>query len=183
MGTMASVRRLAALGVCAGIVALSGVASAQDPVNNSVTDVPPLWRAVANFVLTLLLGAALVGWGYNYVARITGRIREEPGASFAWGLGLLVVAAVGGAILAVLGGILGSLIFVAIVLGLLVVAVVGTIMAYLTLFGAVVENQWVALGLTAITSAVVSFVPVVGPIVGFVTTSVGVGAIARDYRA
>ena len=180
---MVSVRRFALVGVWAVVVGLTGVVAAQDPSNVSRPDVPPLWRAAGNFVLTLLIGGVLLTTGYNYVTRVTERIREEPGTSFLWGLALLVLFVVGGVLVALLLGVVGRLLFVGLVITFVVVAIVGSILAYLALFGLVVESRWVALGLAAVVGSVLAFVPILGPIVGFLVTTVGVGAIARNYRA
>ena len=180
---MVSVRRFALVGVWTSVVALSGVVAAQDPSAVSRPDVPPLWRAAGNFVLTLLIGGILITTGYNYVARIDERIREEPGASFLWGLGVFLLFVVGGVLLAVLLGIVGRLLFVVLVIGFVLIALVGTVLGYLTIFGLVVESQWVALGLAAIAGSVLALVPILGPIVGFFVTTVGVGAMVRNYRA
>lgn len=180
---MVSVRRFALVGVWAVVVGLTGVVAAQDPSNVSRPDVPPLWRAAGNFVLTLLVGWVLLAAGPEYVTRVNERVREEPGASFLWGLAVLLLFVVGGVILVTLVGVVGRLLFIVLVIAFVVIAIVGSILAYLALFGLVVESRWLALGLTAIAGSVLAFVPILGPVVGLLVTTVGVGAMVRNYRA
>lgn len=183
MTSMLSVRRFAPLGVWLAVMTFSGVVVAQDPVDAVRTDVPPFWRAVGNFVLTLVVGGILLVSARDYVVRIGERIRKKPGGSFLWGLAILLLFTGAGVILVLFVGVLGRLLFIVLLIAFVVVAIVGNVLAYLALFEWLVDNRWFALVLAATVGSVLAIVPVVGQVAGFLATSIGVGAIVRKYRA
>ena len=174
-------RRLILFRVLGVLVAFTGVVVAQEPFSTSGPDFTPFQQAAGNFVFTLVVGGILLTLGKGYFDSVSEKLRREFGSSFLWGLGVLVsILGVGVLLTLFLGGI-GQLLFSILLLGFVLIAIVGRVVAYLVLFGWLVDNQWLALGLTALVEAIFLVLPPFGTVVELVVASIGSGAILRNH--
>lgn len=174
-------RRLTLFGVLGALVAFTGVVVAQEPFGASGPDFSPFQQAVGNFVFTLLVGGILLTLGKGYFDSVSDNLRRGLGSSFLWGLGVLVsILGVGVLLTLILGGI-GQLMFSILLIGFVLVAIVGRVVAYLVLFGWLVDSQWIALGLTAVVGAIFLVLPPFGTVVELLMASIGSGAMLRNY--
>ncbi|WP_382195555.1 hypothetical protein [Halorussus sp. GCM10023401] len=178
---MAVSRQLALFGVFGASLAFAGVAVAQEPFGATDFYLSPFERAAANFVFTLFVGGAVLTLGHNYFDSVRDHLRLAPGSSFLWGLGVLVTTLGVGVLLTLFLGGIGRLVFTALLLGFVLVAVVGRVVAYLVLFGWLVDRRWLALGLTAVVGAVFLVVPPLGTVAELLVASTGTGAMFRNY--
>jgi len=174
-------RRLTLFGVLGTLVAFTGVVVAQEQFGAAGPDFSPFQQAVGNFAFTLLVGGILLTLGKGYFDSVSDNLRRGLGSSFLWGLGVLVsILGVGVLLTLILGGI-GQLMFSILLIGFVLVAIVGRVVAYLVLFGWLVESQWIALGLTAVVGAIFLVLPPFGTVVELLMASIGSGAMLRNY--
>jgi hypothetical protein len=141
----------------------------------------PSVRFGAGLALSLVVGGILLAGAPRYVDRIIGRIHDDTGISFLWGVGVLVLFIGSFVLLAIT--VVGIVIAIPLMIGFVVVAIVGNVLGYLAVLSGVVENRWLALVLAAALASLLGAIPVLGNLIGFVVGSLGVGAIARDWRA
>lgn len=155
-----------------------GPAAAQQAAPGA--EVSPLAGAAVSMATTLLVGGGLVALAPAYTERVTDRIRDRPLVAFLYGVGLGVAFAVGFALLLLVFGPFGFVLALPAVVVLLVVAELGVLAA-----GRVVAGGWgwgPALLVALALAGVVGAVPLFGPAVGFVLSSLGIGTAYLDYR-
>ena len=176
-------RRRIAFGIALFLTMLPGLAAGRQHERGEPT---PSWAeggldsALVGVLVTVIVGGVLLVAARSYAERVTNRARAEPARSF--GVGFVAFLAVLG--LYVLGVATRILLILAVplFLGYVVVAVLGTVVGELAA-GRLVTNGWVAaLAVAAAIAAIVSGVPLLGAIVGFVVGSIGVGAILNELR-
>jgi hypothetical protein len=177
---MSSLHRTAAV-FSVLLAVVPATVAAQPGTAAESAQLPPPVQAVVGFVSTLLVGAVLLSSASGFVDRCVDRIRDEAGASFGWGV-LVLVAFVGVAVLLALT-VVGVVLVVPLALGFVVVAFVGSALGYLALFDGVLDSRGQALVAGAAVAGATNLIPVLGGLVGFVVGSLGVGAVVRDYRA
>lgn len=172
--------RRAHISALGAFVAFTGTVVAQDPLGASRPDFSPFQQAIWNFAFTLLVGGILLTLGHSYFDSVSSHLRRETGSSFLWGLGILVTTLGTGVLLTLFLGGVGQLVFGVLLLGLVLIAIVGRVVAYLVLFGWLVDSQWVALSLTAIVGAIFLVFPPFGTVVELLVASIGSGAMLRN---
>lgn len=155
-------------------VVLQGASEVNQP------QVDPATQGIGGVVLTLIVGAILLAAAPNYVDAVIEDILEEPLASFAWGVAVFVGLVVLVFLLAIT--VVGVILVIPLLLIFVIVAIVGNILAWLAVCDGFVDSRWVALVVAAVVAAAIGFVPIVGPLVGFVISSVGIGAVVRHWR-
>lgn len=139
----------------------------------------PVEQATGSFLSTIIVGAIMLAASPNYVDSIIEDVLEEPVASFAWGI-LTLIVFVGTAFLLAIT-IIGIVLVIPLVILFVIVAIAGNVLAYLAVCDGFVDNRWAALVVAALAVTVVSLIPAIGTIVGFVVGSVGTGAIVRRW--
>lgn len=139
----------------------------------------PIVQATGGFFFTLIVGAIVLAAAPNYVDSIIEDIYDEPVASFAWGV-LVLIVFVGSVILLAIT-IVGIILVIPLLLAFIVLAIVGNVLAFLAVCDGVVDSRWVALVVAAAGVAIVNFIPVIGAIISFVIGSVGMGAVVRRW--
>lgn len=140
------------------------------------TGLSPLGEAAAAMAVTLLVGGGLILFAPNYTDRTTKRIRDRPGETLLYGIGIGIVAVVILVILFV--SVVGILAAIPPILVMLVAGELGYLAA-----GRAVTDSWGLAVLVAMgASAVVGAVPVLGTLLGFVLSTLGMGAAYLDYR-
>jgi hypothetical protein len=165
------------------LAALPGAVAAQPNVGASNPD--PTTQAVGGFLGTLVVGFLLVVAAPGYTDRVLDRAREQPLASFGWGVGVLV-AFIGTAVLLAIT-VVGVVLLVPLVVVFVVVAIAGNALGYIALLETYpplsnLDSRVLLVVLAAVLAGVTSAIPVLGDVVGFVVGSVGVGAIVLDWR-
>lgn len=135
-----------------------------------------LVQALSAGLATLLVGGGFLFLADGYTARTTDRIHEQPGETFVFGIaiGLLTLLVV--VVLAIT--IVGLVLAIPILLAVSVVGVLG----YLAVGRLVSEEPPLVLGVAVGASAFVGGVPVLGGLVGFVLSSMALGAVYLEYR-
>ncbi|KAB1196163.1 MULTISPECIES: hypothetical protein [Haloferax] len=169
------------------LLVLAGVASAQP--SESVAQASPAIRASMSFVVNLVVGGILIAVLPAYTRNALGEIRDDPGGSFIWGLGigiggLIAIIVLAITIIGLVVAIPGILLFVALSAAGSAVATVflGSTVARL------LSNSRPPLSLSLVIGALVtaafSVVPLVGGLILFVVETVGLGVVGRDlYRS
>lgn len=133
-------------------------------------------NVVGAVVGTLILGGGLILLAPEYTERTTDRIENEPLETFLYGLGISIAAVVVMFLLAIT--IIGIL---AVIPMAIVLAIVGQL-GYLAV-GRSVSDEWAVVLLVAlVVAAVAGGVPILGGLLGFVLSSMGVGAAYFDYK-
>lgn len=142
----------------------------------AATEYPWYIRALTSALFTLVVGGLLVALAPNTTQRCTDRALETPGAAFAYGFGCLI-AVIGLAIVLAIT-VIGLVVAIPLLLLFALVSVIAGEFGYLAV-GRLVNDGWSsALGFAIVVSAFVGAVPVLGTLVGFVLTSIGVGTVA-----
>ncbi|WP_410764506.1 hypothetical protein [Haloferax sp. DFSO60] len=182
---------IAGLGL-ASVLAFVGVASAQSVPMGSVetaSQLSPTIRAAITFIVDLVVGGILVAVAPRYTENSIAKIRDDPGGSFIWGLGI----GIGGAllILALFLTVIGIIVAIPLGLALVILGVVGGAIATV-LLGSILANpvsdRMPSLGLSlvigALAAAILSVIPVVGALVMFIVDTIGLGIVSRElYRS
>lgn len=133
-------------------------------------------NAIGAALSTLILGGGLVLLAPDYTERTTDRIHDEPLETFLYGLGISIAAVVVMFLLAIT--IVGILLVIPMAIILAIVAELG----YLSV-GRSVSDEWgVVLLIAIVVATVVGGVPIIGALIGFVLSSMGVGAAYFDYK-
>lgn len=176
-----SARRTVPAVVAFALLVVPAVAAAQGGPGVNRPNLSPGVRFGAGFALSLVVGGILLAVAPRYVDRIIGRIHDDTGTSFLWGVGVLVLFIGSFVLLAIT--VVGIVIAIPLMIVFVVVAIVGNVLGYLALLAGVVENRWLALVLAAALASLLGAIPVLGNLIGFVVGSLGVGAMARDWRA
>ncbi|EMA01229.1 hypothetical protein [Haloferax denitrificans] len=170
-----------------GVLALAGTAAAQN--FESAPQISPVFRAGGSFLIDLVVGGILVAAAPAYTRDAIAEIRDDPGGSFLWGLGV----GIGGVIVLVLLAItiIGLLVAIPGFLALVLLSIVGGAVSTV-LLGSLVTgvasggspSLGVSLVVGALVAAVLSLVPVLGGVVLFVVDMLGLGVVGRNlYRA
>ncbi|GGM65402.1 putative membrane protein [Halarchaeum rubridurum] len=142
-------------------------------------------RAAGAFLGTLIVGALLLAFADDHVERLVDAVAEEPVPSFLWGVGTLV-ALVCVTFLLVLS-IVGILVAVPLILVAAVVYYVGNTLTYVYVGGRAAAGlgwettRWGHLLVGAVFAGAVAALPVVGGLVSFVVSSIGVGALVHTW--
>jgi hypothetical protein len=182
-------RRATIAGVgLASVLAFVGVASAQSVPTGSVdaaSRLSPTIRAAITFLTDLVVGGILVAAAPRYTRTSIDKIRNEPGESFIWGLGLGI------------GGTIAIIILAITIIGLIVAIPAGIVLVILGVVGGAVSTVFlgtilgekvtggtlslaVALAIGAFTAAVLSVIPILGGLVMFVVDSFGLGIVGKQ---
>jgi hypothetical protein len=133
-------------------------------------------NVVGAVVGTLILGGGLILLAPEYTERTTNRIENEPLETFLYGLGISIAAVVVMFLLAIT--IIGILAVIPMAIALAIVGQLG----YLAV-GRSVSDEWAVVLLVAlVVAAVAGGVPILGGLIGFVLSSMGVGAAYFDYK-
>lgn len=138
------------------------------------------WFSVGNFFITLIVGTPVLLADTEFFYNAQTQIRRETRNSFIWGvvpLGLFIG-------ISQVFGILpfGSVLILLTLLLLLPVVIVGDILAFLTLFEWLVDNEWTALFLTAAVGSIFIVIPQFAIVQKILTICIGTGAIIQTYR-
>jgi hypothetical protein len=135
-----------------------------------------LTNVVGAVIGTLILGGGLILLAPEYTERTTDRIENEPLETFLYGLGISIAAVVVMFLLAIT--IIGILAVIPMAIALAIVGQLG----YLAV-GRSVSDEWAVVLLVAlVVAAVAGGVPILGGLLGFVLSSMGVGAAYFDYK-
>lgn len=159
----------------------STVAAAQPGTGFDRPDFSPMVRAVGGFVFTLIVGGLVLAVSPRYVDGVVGRVRDDAFGSFLWGVGVLALFL--GLFFLLVITVVGIVVAVPLLFAFLLLAVVGNALGYLALLDGAVDDRSTALVVGAAVAGVVSAVPLLGDLVGFVVGSVGVGAMVQVWRS
>ncbi|MFC6836768.1 hypothetical protein [Halomarina ordinaria] len=148
-------------------------AAAQRPFDTGTT--VGVEAAVASLV-ALVVGGGLLAFAPTYTGRTTRRITEDPGETFVYGVGLGVAVVV--LVVVLVLTVVGSLLVIPLAV---VVAVAGTL-GYLAAGRVVTDSRPLVLLVAVFLAVAVAVVPLLGGLLGFVLSSLGMGAAYLDYR-
>ncbi|QLK27438.1 hypothetical protein HYG81_07520 [Natrinema zhouii] len=147
----------------------------------TATAMPWYVQAIIAGGLTLVIGGLLVAVAPDSTRRRTDRALEAPGITFVYGV-VSGVVVIGAAFLLAITGF-GLIFAVPMLLIFVLVALVSGEYGYLAV-GRLVSDDWLlALGSAIVVSAAVGAVPVLGTIVGFVISSIGLGTAVMAFQA
>lgn len=128
---------------------------------------------------TLVIGGLLILLAPEYTETVTDRSLREPGTAFLWGLGLTFAVIVGSLVLALT--VVGLLIAVPLLLAFSLYALVASEVGFLAA-GRLVSDDWgTAFPVALIVAAVAGGVPLLGGLIAFVLSCIGIGAVAMEY--
>ncbi|WP_084177321.1 hypothetical protein [Natrinema saccharevitans] len=133
-------------------------------------------QAIGAGLVTLVVGGLLVAVAPDSTRRQTDRALESPGIAFAYGIASLV-AVIGASVLLAIT-VIGLVLAIPLLLVFALVALVAGEYGYLAVGRLVSDNRLLALGCAIVVSVAVGSVPVLGPVVGFVISSIGLGTVA-----
>ncbi|POG57134.1 hypothetical protein [Haloferax marisrubri] len=166
-----------------GVLALAGTAAAQN--FESAQQLSPVFRAGVSFLVDLVVGGILVAAAPAYTRDAIAEIRDDPGGSFLWGLGV----GIGGLIVLVLLAItiIGLLVAIPGFLAFILLGIVGGAVSTV-LLGSLVTGTassgppplGVSVAVGALIAAVLSLVPILGGVILFVVDTLGLGVIGRN---
>ncbi|ELY87279.1 hypothetical protein [Natrialba taiwanensis] len=132
--------------------------------------------AIGSALTTLVIGGLLIAFAPDRTRRLTDTALDRSGTAF--GYGLLTLIGFLGAVLLLAITVIGILLAVPLALVFAIVALVGGELGYLAV-GRLVSERWSsALAVAVVVAAITGFVPVLGRIVAFVISSIGIGTIA-----
>ncbi|WP_248517559.1 hypothetical protein [Salinarchaeum laminariae] len=168
----------AAIGAIADPVVLEiGAFVLQGTGNVNQPQFSPAVESGGGLIATLVVGAIMLAAAPNYVDSIVEDVRQEPVASFAWGIISLIVFVIAIILLALT--IVGIILVIPLAFAFILLAIMGNVLAFIAVCDEFVDNRWMALVVAAIAVAVLNVIPVVGGIISFVIGSVGMGAVIR----
>lgn len=174
-------RRLLIVGSIVALTALAVVAPAAAQTQPGVDSGAELAFSLVTNVVGALLGTLVIGGGLialapEYTERTTDRIESEPLETFLYGLGISIAAFIVMFLLAIT--IIGILAVIPMAIALAIVGQLG----YLAV-GRSVSDEWaVVLLIALVVAAIAGGVPILGGLLGFVLSSMGVGAAYFDYK-
>ncbi|MFC7203456.1 hypothetical protein ACFQJC_08025 [Haloferax namakaokahaiae] len=178
---------IAGLGL-ASLLAFVGVASAQSVPAGSVetaSQLSPTIRGAATFIVDLVVGGILVAAAPRYTRNSIANIRDNPGESLVWGLGLGIGGAIVIFILAIT--VIGLIVAIPAGIALAILGIVGGAVATVLLgsvLGEVATSGELSLALAlvvgAFVAAVLSVIPILGGLVMFVVDSLGLGIVGKQ---
>lgn len=146
----------------------------------TATATPWYVQSIVAALLTLVVGGLLVALAPDSTRRRTDRALESPGEAFLYGVGTLA-ATIGAVFLLAITGI-GLILAIPLLLAFVLVALVAGEYGYLAV-GRLVSDDWLlALGAAIVVSAAVGAVPVLGAVVGFVVSSIGLGTVVMTSQ-
>lgn len=132
--------------------------------------------ALGSGLFVLVVGGGFVALAPDYAKRTTDRVRSDPVTAFIYGLGITIAAVIVGVILVIT--IIGIFVVIPMFIALAIVGYLGYLAA-----GRSVSDDWgVALLVAIVLGVLTGAVPILGGILGFVLSSMGVGAAYLDYR-
>lgn len=142
---------------------------------------PYLLAAFAS-LSTLVVGGLTMVIAPDYVDRTVDRITERPLATFGWGVLVYVAGTVTVIVVsfALILTIIGILLLFPLFLVVVVVGLAANALGYIAIFGTIVDSKAEALLLGAAAAGILSLIPAVGPIAGFVAATLGFGAMFRE---
>ena len=126
--------------------------------------------------ITLVVGGGLIVFAPNYTERTTRRILNEPFRTFLYGFGIGLVLIV---VLVVLFlSVVGILLAIPLLVGVIIVGELGYLAA-----GRTLTESWGGILFAAMAvAAVVVGVPILGGVIGWLLSSLGIGAAYLDVR-
>lgn len=164
------------------LCSLAGVAAAQSAPE--APQLSPLLRLAIALAVNGIVGLVVVAFAPDYTQSLVDDIRDDPAVSFIWGL------------LVGIGGLVALVVLAVTVIGLLVaipgffvylfVAIVGGAVATVALGAVLVDTVAdstlsLALAVGVVVSSLLSIVPLVGGLVNFVVSTIGMGAVVNRY--
>jgi small-conductance mechanosensitive channel len=157
------------------LVAASSPVAAQQPAPEGL-GLSATASALVSAVVTLVIAGGLLALAPDYAERTTDRIRDDPGETLIYGIGIVIAAFIVTVLLVLT--IVGILLVIPMAIVLAVVGYLGFLAA-----GRAVSDRWAAALAVAVALAVFTGgVPILGGLVGFVLSSMGIGAAYLDYR-
>lgn len=163
------------------VAVLPSVAAAQtvpEPSEPSL-DVVIAGDALGAVLGTLVIGGLLILLAPEYTETVTDRSLREPATAFLWGLGLTFAVLVGSVVLALT--VVGLLIAVPLLFAFGLYALVASEVGFLAA-GRVVSDEWgTAFPVALIVAAVAGGIPLLGGLIAFVLSCIGIGAVAMEY--
>lgn len=177
--------RTAALATATTLITVPAVALAQRTSNGfetgteTATATPWYVQAIITGGLTLVIGGLLVAVAPHSTRRRTDRALEQPGVAFVYGV-VSLAAVIGLSFLLAITGI-GIVLAIPLLLFFVLIALVAGEYGYLAV-GRLASDSWpLALGVAVAVAALVGAVPILGGIVGFVISSIGMGTVVREF--
>ncbi len=163
------------------LTTVPAVALAQRAPNGVETAAATPWhvQAVGAGLVTLVVGGLLLAVAPDSTRRQTDRALESPEIAFAYGVASLV-AAIGASVLLAIT-VIGVVFAIPLLLVSALVALVAGEYGYLAVGRLVSDNRPLALGSAIVVSVAVGAVPVLGPVVGFLISSVGLGTVVMAF--
>lgn len=157
--------------------ACTGVAAAQP---QRAAQLSPVARFLISLLVTLVIGAFTLGVAPRFVNRVVGATLDEPLAAGLTGVAVLVIEIFVLFVAALFGPLVILVAIPFVLLGL-----VGQVIGVVALGSVVVEqfdepSHWKGLLVGAPLVALTGLLPVLGQVLWFVVSVVGVGAVVRD---
>lgn len=132
--------------------------------------------ALIGGIASLIICGGFIAIVPEYTERTTDRIIDDPGETFLYGLGISIAFLVVVVLLAIT--IVGIVLVIPLIF---VVAIIGQL-GYLAA-GRTVSDEWHLVLLTAVVvGALSNGVPILGGLIGFILSSMGLGTVYLDYK-
>ncbi|OAQ52243.1 hypothetical protein HTG_11520 [Natrinema mahii] len=177
--------RTAVLAAGTTLLAVPGLALAQrapdgfESGTETAAATPWYVQAIGAGLVTLVVGGLLLAVAPDSTRRQTDRALESPGIAFVYGIASLV-AVIGASVLLAIT-VIGLVLAIPLLLVFALVALVAGEYGYLAVGRLVSDNRLLALGCAIVVSVAVGAVPVLGSVVGFVISSVGLGTVVMAF--
>lgn len=150
--------------------------SAQQSVPDTGYQFPFVVDALIGGIASLVICGGFIVLVPEYTERTTDRIIDDPGETFLYGLGISIALFVVIFLLAIT--IIGIVLAIPLAF---VVAIIGQL-GYLAA-GRTASNEWYLVLLTAVVvGALSNGIPILGALIGFILSSMGLGAVYLDYK-
>lgn len=154
-----------------GTAVLVGPAAAQQPG----AELHPLVMAIGSMLGTLVVGGGLILFKPTYTARTTDHVREHPVATFFYGFVISVLLLV--VVVVLYLTVVGMLLLIPVAIAVVIFGELGFLAA-----GRTVSPDWtVALFVAMLVAAFAGGVPILGTVVGWSLSTMGLGAAYVEW--
>lgn len=158
-------------------VSIDPVAAQTQPTPEVLTGLSYISQIVGAVLSTLVIGGGFVLLAPEYTERTTDRMQEKPLEAFLFGLGISILAFFVAFLLAI------TIVGIVLVIPMVIAGIILGELGYLGAGRTVTDELTHALVAAAVVAAFVGGVPILGGLLGFVLSCMGIGAWFLEYRA